>query len=168
MPSGGLSAGGCYCSVVLADPTGARVEHGAAPSLPASFIDSIIGRAINVETGPCGMATCLNEQVISTDLTCETRWETWCPMALAHGLQACWSTPITFWDGKALGAFAIYHKSPTTPTSFLEGLVQQFTHIASIAVARVQNDAALKPERGLPSGRSTSQCHRQLPLARGD
>ena len=65
-------------------------------------------------------------------------------MALAHGLQACWSTPITSSAGKALGAFAIYHKSPTTPTSFLEGLVQQFTHIASIAVARVQNDAALK------------------------
>jgi PAS domain S-box-containing protein len=138
------TAGGCYCSVVLADPTGACVEHGAAPSLPASFIDSIIGRAINVETGPCGMATYLNEQVISTDLTCETRWETWCPMALAHGLQACWSTPITSSAGKALGAFAIYHESPTTPTSFLEGLIQQFTHIASIAVARVQNDAALK------------------------
>ena len=59
------AAGGCYCSVVLADPTGARVEHGAAPSLPASFINSIIGRAINVETGPCGMATYLNDQVIS-------------------------------------------------------------------------------------------------------
>ncbi len=138
------TAGGCYCSVVLADPAGARVEHGAAPSLPASFIDSIIGRAINAETGPCGMATYLNEQVISTDLTCETRWATWCPMALAHGLRACWSTPITSIAGKALGAFAVYHDSPTTPTSLLEGLIQQFTHIASIAVARVQNDAALK------------------------
>lgn len=138
------TAGGCYCSVVLADPTGARVEHGAAPSLPASFIDSIIGRAINLDTGPCGMATFLNEQVISTDLTCETRWATWCPMALAHGLQSCWSTPITSSAGKALGAFAVYHESPTPPTSFLENVIHQFTHIASIAVARVQNDAALK------------------------
>jgi PAS domain S-box-containing protein len=138
------TAGGCYCSVVLADPTGARVEHGAAPSLPASFIGSIIGRAINAETGPCGMATYLNEQVVSTDLTRETRWATWCPMALAHGLKACWSTPITSSAGKALGAFAIYHESPKTLTSFLEGLIQRFTHIASIAVARVQNDAALK------------------------
>jgi hypothetical protein len=38
------TASGCYCSVVLVDPTGTRLEHGAAPSLPASFITSIIGR----------------------------------------------------------------------------------------------------------------------------
>ena len=138
------AAGGCYCSVVLADPTGARAEHGAAPSLPATFINAIIGRAINVETGPCGMATYLNEQVISTDLTRETRWTTWCPLALAHGLQSCWSTPITSSNGKALGAFAVYHESPTAPTAMLGDLIGQFTHIASIAVARVQNDAALK------------------------
>src|SRR5712675_1275549 len=28
------TAGGCYCSVLLADPSGTRVEHGAAPSFP--------------------------------------------------------------------------------------------------------------------------------------
>lgn len=137
-------AGGCYCSVVLADPSGARVEYGAAPSIPQTFINAIIGREINTETGPCGMATFLNEQVISTDLTSETRWETWCPVALAHGLQACWSTPITSSSGKVLGAFAIYHGSPTTPSAILESLVERFTHVASIAVTRVQSDAALK------------------------
>lgn len=138
------AADGCYCSVVLADATGARVEHGAAPSLPPTFINSIIGRMINVETGPCGMATHLNQEVISTDLNCETRWQTWCPMALAHGLQSCWSTPITSINGNALGAFAVYHRSPTAPTALLAQLIDQFTHIASIAVTRVQNDAALR------------------------
>ena len=34
------TASGCYCSVVLVDPSGRRLEHGAAPSLPASFITS--------------------------------------------------------------------------------------------------------------------------------
>ena len=47
------ATGGCYCSVVLVDPTGARLEHGAAPSLPASFITSIVGRPVNAESGPC-------------------------------------------------------------------------------------------------------------------
>lgn len=137
-------APGCLCSVVLADSTGAIVEHGAAPSLPETFINSIIGRAINLEAGPCGMATFLNQQVLSKDLTSETRWQTWCPIALAHGLQSCWSTPITSISGKALGAFAVYFKSPTTPTSLLEQIIDQFTHIASIAVTRVQSDAALR------------------------
>jgi PAS domain S-box-containing protein len=73
------TAGGCYCSVVLVDPTGTRLEHGAAPSLPASFIASINGRPVNVDSGPCAMASYLNEQVIAADLTSETRWAAWAP-----------------------------------------------------------------------------------------
>jgi PAS domain S-box-containing protein len=137
-------ATGCYCSVVLVDPSGTRLEHGAAPSLPASFIASINGRPVNVDSGPCATATYLNEQVIAADLTSETRWAPWRPMALAHGLQACWSTPITSTAGKVLGTFAIYYNEPRTPTPGEQSLIEQLTHIASIAVERAQNDAALK------------------------
>jgi signal transduction histidine kinase len=92
------------------------------------------------------MASYLNEQVIAADLTTETRWAeyAWCPMALAHGLQACWSTPISSTAGKVLGAFALYYDEPRMPTSLEQSLIEQFTHIASIAVERVQSDAALK------------------------
>jgi PAS domain S-box-containing protein len=140
------TASGCYCSVVLVDPSGTHLEHGAAPSLPASFITSIIGRPVNVDSGPCAMASYLNEQVIAADLTSETRWAeyAWCPMALAHGLQACWSTPISSTAGKVLGAFALYYDEPRTPTSLEQSLIEQFTHIASIAVGRAQSDASLK------------------------
>jgi PAS domain S-box-containing protein len=101
-------ASGCHCSVVLVDSKGTRLEHGAAPSLPVSFINSIIGRAVSQDTGPCAMAIYLNEQVIAGDLASETRWaaHAWSPMAMAHGLQACWSTPISTTAGKILGAFA--------------------------------------------------------------
>ena len=139
-------ASGCYCSVVLVDPSGTRLESGAAPSLPASFTASIIGRPVNVDSGPCAMASYLNEQVIAADLTSETRWAAyaWCPMALAHGLKACWSTPISSTAGKVLGAFAIYYDEPRTPTSWHQSLIEQLTHIASIAIERAQTDAALK------------------------
>jgi len=50
------TASGCYCSVVLVDPSRTRLEHGAAPSLPASFITSIIGRPVNVDSGPYSTA----------------------------------------------------------------------------------------------------------------
>jgi PAS domain S-box-containing protein len=140
------TATGCYCSVVLVDTKGTHLEHGAAPSLPASFISSIIGRPVNVESGPCAMAACLNKQVIAADLTSETRWAAyeWCPMALAHGLQACWSTPIASTTGKVLGAFAIYYDEPRMPTSLQQNLIDRFSHIASIAIERAQSDAALK------------------------
>jgi PAS domain S-box-containing protein len=140
------TASGCYCSVVLVDPSGTRLEHGAAPSLPASYINYINGRPINVDSGPCAMAAYLNQQVISADLTLETRWAAygWPPMALAHGLRACWSTPISSTTGKVLGAFAVYYDEPRAPTTSEQSLIEQITHIASIAVERAQNDAALK------------------------
>jgi len=136
---------GCYCSIVLVDTAGTRLEHGAAPSLPASFITSIIGRPVNAESGPCAMAAYLNEQVIAADLTTETRWAEyeWCPMALAHGMRACWSTPIRSAAGDVLGAFAIYYAEPRTPTPRDQALIEQFTHIASITVERERSQTLL-------------------------
>ena len=140
------TATGCYCSVVLVDPSGARLKHGAAPSLPASFINAIIGRPVDVDSGPCAMAASLNGQVIAADLTSETRWaeDGWCQMALAHGLRACWSRPISSKTGKVLGALAVYYPEPRAPTPRDCALIDQITHIASIAIARAQNDEALR------------------------
>ena len=143
------TAAGCRCSVVLVDPSGLRLEHGAAPSLPDSFIQSIIGRPIAVDAGPCGMAACLNEQVIAGDLTTETRWASWCSVALAHGLQACWSTPIPSTAGKVLGTFAIYYDEPRTPTMQQQRLIEQVTHVASIAIERTQEAEALTRSEAL-------------------
>src|SRR5580658_5040589 len=57
------TASGCYCSVLLIDPSGARVAQGAAPSLPDSFMRSCIGTPVRIDAGPCVMAAHLNKQV---------------------------------------------------------------------------------------------------------
>jgi PAS domain S-box-containing protein len=139
------TAGDCYCSVVLIDASGASLGHGAAPSLPESFISSIIGRAVDADSGPCAMAAYLKQPVIASDLATETRWaqESWCSMALAHGIRSCWSTPITSSDGTVLGAFAIYHDQPKTPSPRMQALIDQFAHIASIALERDQAQRSL-------------------------
>jgi PAS domain S-box-containing protein len=139
------TATGCYCSVVLIDQSGARLEHGAAPSLPGSFVSSIIGRAVNAESGPCAMAAYLNQQVIAPDLATECRWasESWCAMALAHGIRSCWSTPIASAAGAVLGAFAIYYDEPRSPTPQMQSLIDQFAHIASIALERERAQSSL-------------------------
>jgi PAS domain S-box-containing protein len=140
------TATGCYCSVQLIDASGTRLQHGAAPSLPASFNESIHGRPVNDDSGPCAMAAYLNEQVIAADIASETRWEAfaWCPLALAHGLRACWSTPISSTGGRVIGTFAIYFPEPKTPTPLHQNLIEQFTHIAGIAIERAQGEAALR------------------------
>ena len=136
---------GCYCSVVLVDSSGTRLEHGAAPSLPDSFVTSIVGRPLNADSGPCAMAAYLNERIIAAHFTMETRWAAyeWCPMALAHGVRACWSTPISSSEGNVLGAFAIYYPEPKAPTPLEQSIIDQFTHIASITVERQRSQEAL-------------------------
>ena len=137
------TATGCYCSVALYDPSRTRWEHGAAPSLPASYMQFCVGRPLNTDAGPCAMAACLNEQVIVTDLLTETRWAEWRPIALKHGLRSTWSTPISTAAGKVLGSFALYYSEPRTPTSLHQSLIKQFTHIARIAIERRLSDDTL-------------------------
>jgi PAS domain S-box-containing protein len=140
------TVGGCYCSVLLVDPSGTRLEHGAAPGLPASFINSIVGRPVLAGSGPSAMAAYLNKQIIAPDLRVKTHWEEFgsCQMALDHGLLACWSTPIASAANSVLGTFAIYHDEPRTPTAVDRGLMEHFSHVASIVAERVQSDAALR------------------------
>jgi PAS domain S-box-containing protein len=138
-----------HCSVVLVDPTGTHLEQGVAPTLPESFVSEINGRPVNADSGPCAMAAFLNRQVISSDIAADSRWGdwNWCPLALSHGLRACWSTPIRSKNGEALGAFALYYEEPRTPTAFEHDLIDQFTHLASIAIDRAQSDNALERAR---------------------
>ena len=51
----------CLCGIVLVDPTGTFLEHGAAPSLPQSYNDAIHGRPVGPDSGPCAMAAFVKE-----------------------------------------------------------------------------------------------------------
>jgi PAS domain S-box-containing protein len=138
------TARGCHCSVSLLDPTGTRFQVCAGVSIPASF--RVPGRLVGTgEQGPCALAAYTKQQVISADVATETRWQVaWCPLALAHGLRACWSTPISSKGGRVIGTFAVYLDEPGAPTPFHQDLIAQFTHIAGIANDRAQNEAALR------------------------
>ena len=129
-------ASGSLCGIVLVDPISNRLQHGAAPSLPLSYNESIHGRPVNLFSGPCAMAAFLKEQVIAADVASDTRWDTyeWRALAMAHGLKACWSTPILSSDDTVLGTFAIYSREPGSPTSQHQHLIGQITHLATVAI----------------------------------
>ena len=112
------TASGCHCSILLIDPTGTVVQHGAAPSLPSSYNEAMHGRPVHPEAGPCGMAACLKTQVIASDVAADTRWDAfgWRALAVAHDLKSCWSTPVLSLTGSVLGTFAIYrHEAGSRP-----------------------------------------------------
>jgi len=139
-------AGSCYCGIYLIDRSGTKFHNAAAPSLPPSFNDPIEGAPLDRETGPCGMAACVKTQVIASDIALDPRWPAsiFRPLALAHGLRSCWSTPILSLAGEVLGTFAIYQDKPASPTQLQQELIGQFTHIASIAIERALSETALK------------------------
>jgi len=141
-------ASGTLCGIVLVDSIGNRLQHGAAPSLPLSYNESIHGRPVNLLSGPCAMAASLKEQVIAADVASDTRWDTyeWRALAMAHGLRACWSTPILSSGDTVLGAFAIYSREPGSPSAYHQHLIGQITHLATVAIEHKYREEKLRQD----------------------
>jgi len=90
--------------------------------------------------------------VIAADVASDTRWDTyeWRALAMAHGLRACWSTPILSSDETVLGTFAIYSRKPGSPTAQHQHLIGQITHLATVAIEQKYAEEKLrKSEREL-------------------
>src|SRR6266550_4747497 len=135
---------GSLCSILLLDPNGERLWHGAAPSLPASYTSGFDGRAIGPETGPCGRATYFRKPVIVCDIAADLLGDGYRDVALAHGLHACWSTPIFSSEGKVLGSFAVLSREPRSPTPQHERIIAQVTHLVAVAIEHKRTEAALR------------------------
>jgi len=127
-------------SVLLLDEDGVHLRHGAAPSLPPSYISTIDGQPIGERAGSCGTAAYLKRPVLVVDIETDPLWEGYREAALAHGLRACWSVPIFDAAGNVLGAFALYFRKPTQPTLEHSSLVEMATHTAAIAIARARGE----------------------------
>ncbi|MET8651363.1 GAF domain-containing protein [Nocardia aurea] len=123
-------------SVLLADPDGLHLRHGAAPSLPGFYNDAIDGIATGEGVGSCGTAAHRREPVIVTDIAADPFWADFRELAVRAGLAACWSTPILARDGGLLGTFAMYHRSPRVPSDSDLALARVFADTASLAIER--------------------------------
>ena len=131
-------------SILLLDPNDTRLRHGAAPSLPQSYTKAIDGAAIGPTAGSCGTAAYRGEPVIVSDIATDPLWEDYRGLALTNGLRTCWSTPILSSDGTVLGTFAIYARKPSHPTPPHLKILEQISHLASIAIERTQAEEKLR------------------------
>lgn len=136
-------ASGVWCSVLLLDEEGTHLRHGAAPSLPESYIRAIDGVAIGPSCGSCGTAAFTGQQVVVDDIASHPFWEEFRHLALPHGLRSCWSTPILTAGGQVLGTFAIY--GLTAGCVFDERpVVERASHLACLAIERKRIEQALR------------------------
>jgi PAS domain S-box-containing protein len=136
------SADAALASILLVE--GNRLRHGAAPSLPRQFAESVDGAQIGPSAGSCGTAAWRGEQVIVGDVATDPLWENYRELALRHSLRACWSTPVFSSRGAVIATFAMYYREPRTPDDTQQEMIRQIAHLAGIAIERKLTQDALR------------------------
>jgi PAS domain S-box-containing protein len=111
-----------------------RLYHGAAPTLPPAYVEQINGVEIGPNVGSCGTAAHRRQTVIVDDIAAAALWERHAPLALAHGLRACWSVPILSSTSHVLGTFATYSTEAARPEPSELDLIEGFASLATIAI----------------------------------
>jgi PAS domain S-box-containing protein len=137
-------ANGLRCSILLLDRDGKHVRHGAAPSLPETYLKAVNGLAIGPRNGSCGTAMYLRKAVVVKDVLTDPLWTDYRELAKICGLRACWSTPILSPLGEVLGSFAMYREETRGPYPEELRLTQIATHIAGIAIERQRAQETLR------------------------
>src|SRR5438132_4302669 len=127
---------GVLASILLMDPNGKQLRHGAAPNLAKTYTEVIDGAFIGPAVGSCGTAAYRAEQVIVSDIAVDPLWADFRDLALAHSLRACWSTPIFSSEGKVIGTFAMYYREPRSPSSREQETIKHITYLAGVAIQR--------------------------------
>lgn len=125
---------GALCSILLLDASRNRLRHGAAPSLPASFVEALGGIPIAEGAGACGTAAFRRAPVVVIDTGIDPLMQAYRDLLQQYRLAACWSVPLLSADGEVLGTFAIYRQQTGQPTSDEQWILRRASNLASLAV----------------------------------
>jgi signal transduction histidine kinase len=138
---------GMLCSILLLDAAHGTLHLGAAPHLPAEYLQALEGARIGPNEGSCGAAAFTGKPVAAEDILTHPNWANYKSLATPHGLRACWSTPILSPRGEVLGTFAMYYRVPRLPSGLEREWVKAITHIAALAITQDREQRSLAAER---------------------
>ena len=135
---------GILASILLLDPDGIHLRHGAGPSLPDAYIMAVDGVEIGEGIGSCGTAAWRRQPVFTDDIASDPLWQDFLPLARQNGLAACWSIPILDADGSVLGTFAVYARRPGPMPEQLNALLATLVQTSAIAIRKKRDEHALR------------------------
>jgi formate hydrogenlyase transcriptional activator len=138
--------GGTLCTIWLPHNDGKQLYCAAAPSLPG-FIADAGSMTIGPKGGSCGTAVYRKEPVYVNDILTDPVWDHYRHRLLPFGIRAVWSRPLFTSEGNVLGTFAIHYRKARSPDTIDLELIENFSHIAGIAIERHLNEEKLKHER---------------------
>ncbi|MGH6980867.1 MAG: ATP-binding protein, partial [Stellaceae bacterium] len=130
--------------VLLLQPDGKHLRHGAGPSLPDEYNRAINDLEIGPSVGSCGTAAYRKKPVIVSDIATDPLWEGPREFALSFGLRACLSQPVINDSGVVLGTIAMYYREPRKPTARDFGLLQPSAGLVRLALAQHRKEEALR------------------------
>ncbi|WP_325063125.1 PAS domain S-box protein [Halovulum marinum] len=137
------------CSILLADPRGRRLRHGAAVGLPEAYSEAVDGIEIGPRAGSCGTAAYRKTPVHVADITADPLWQDFRSLAAQLDFRSCWSRPILGSHGNVLGTFAIYAVEAREPSPREEGFLELVSQTAALVLERYDVRQALDDQRRL-------------------
>ena len=127
---------GARCVIMLRRED--RLYPAAAPSLPESFVRSLVDMPLKPALASCAAAVVEGKPATVADLGSDPNWSEYKDAALHHDLHASWSVPIFSSDGLIVGTIAIYSRQKHELTSAQLELVQMACRLASVCIEQRQ------------------------------
>lgn len=131
------------CVVMGFDETSDRLKAIQAASAPKVLLEALADIPLGLQSGSCASAAALGRQVIAADISSDPLWEEFGNKVVASGFEACWSTPVFLAEERVFGTFAVYCKENRAPRTGELDVISRLVQLASIAVKRQQDEAAL-------------------------
>ena len=135
---------GVVATVLMMGDDGTHLRPAAGLRCPVGYSEAIGLVPVGANGGSCGTAAYRGERVIVADIAADPLWADFRGPALAHGLRACWSTPIPSSEGKVIGTFAVYSPSPGHPSAHDLRVADVLARTAGIAIERQRSDDLLR------------------------
>ena len=130
------SIDGAISTILILDRDGRHLRHGAAPSVPESYIRAIDGIEIGPGVGSCGTSAFTGKICSVDDIASHPFWSAYKDLAESHGFRSCWSLPIVASNGGVLGTFAVYYSRPGPADPEDIEAVKLMVHNAAIVIER--------------------------------
>jgi PAS domain S-box-containing protein len=132
------------CSILLLDETKQRLRSCYARSLPDFYTAAVDGTRVAPGMGSCGTAAFTKKLFVAEDIQTHPNWAKAKKLAARANLRACWSHPVIASDGEVLGTFAIYYRTPKSPSDEDLDIIGMAAHVSGIAIEWKQAEDSLK------------------------
>lgn len=138
-----VTSTGLLASISLIDPDGIHLRFAAGRNLPEPIVQFLDRMEIAADSGTCGIAAYRGQPVLVSDIASDPLYAEDRELLLAHGIKACWSTPLVSSQGKILGSFAIHLFESREPTHREQQIVADLNRTATLVIERMRSSEAL-------------------------